>query len=260
MLIEETRKIIDKFLNTDIYPRVLDKDNLLGVVVYGSATTGYFDKNSDIDILILLNEAENSVRGVKYVDGTKIEYFIKPIEKFLSESVSFTNTNCPSHIALNQNCEILYGKKDFVKNILNADNEFYNKNHKKPEINYLQKIVQIDNRISSLKNIYERCGNEFEMVYYNVLEMIRTLHSANMGEADIPFVKAYRIYNDEDYYNKYVGKNAKNIIPNKEFVKKYNKCVEEKDNREIMMKNLINLYKFEKQNYKIDPKDYELIF
>lgn len=258
MLDENARKIIVKFLEKYIYPRLLDKDNLLGVIVYGSATTGYFDKNSDIDILILLNVAENSIRGVKYVDETKIEYFIKPIEKFLSEGVSFTNSNCPSHIALNQNCQILYGKADFIKNILNADNQFYNKNHKKPKINYLQKLVQIDNRISSLKNIYERCGNEFEMVYYNILEMIRTLHSAHNDEADIPFVKAYRVYNDKNYYDKYVGKNAGNVIPNQEFVNKYNKCIEDKESRESMLKNLISLYQYEKQDYKINPKDYEL--
>ncbi len=260
MIDEKYRKIIDRFLAVHITPRVLDKDNLLGVVVYGSSTTGYYDKNSDIDLLVLLNEAENSVRGVKYVDEVKIEYFIKPIEKFLSESVSFTNMNCPSHIALNQNCEILYGKEDFIRNMLNADNDFYNKNHKKPNINYFQKLVQIDNRMSSLKNIYDRQGKEFEMVYYNVLEMIRTLHSSHNEEADIPFVKAYRVYNDKDYYNRYVGKGAKNVVPDKEFVKRYNMCVEQKETRETMMNNIDGLYEYEKKSYKIDPKNYELIF
>lgn len=259
MVDERIKKIIDKFLSKHIYPRIVDKDNLLGVIVYGSATTGYFDKNSDVDVFILLNEAENVIRGVKIVDGVKIEYFIKPIEKFLSEGVNFSNMNCPSHIALNQNCEILYGKTALVKNILNSDNEYYNTNHKKPQINYLLKLVQIDNRLSSLKNIYKRNGEEFEMVYYNILEMIRSLHTAYNGEASIPFVKAFRVYNDSNYYKKYVGKNAKNPMPNPEFVEKYNKCIKEKGNREIMLKNLCDLYQYENQNYKINPKDYELI-
>lgn len=260
MIDENTKKIIDKFLVKHIYPRITDKNNLLGVIVYGSATTGYLGKNSDVDVIILLNESKNTIRGVKFVDGVKVEYFIKPLEKFLSESINFTNINCPSHIALNQNCEILYGKKDFIRDLLNADNEFYNNHHKKPQINFLLKLVQIDNRISSLKNIYEREGKEFDVVYYNILEMIRSLHTAHNGEADIPFVKAYRLYTDSDYYKKYVGENAKNVIPNSEFVERYIKCVEEKGDRETMMKNLYELYFYEKQFYNINPKDYELVF
>ena len=257
---KKVKLVIDKFLQSNIFPRIPDKDNLLGVIVYGSVATGYFDENSDIDLLVLLNYAENSVRGVKFVDGTKIEYFIKPIEKFLSEGVAFTNSNCPSHIALNQNATILYGQEDFVKNILNADNQFYNQNHKKPSINFEQKIVQIDNRIASLENIHKRNGKEFHMVYYNILELIRATHSAHSGEADIPFAKAYRVYTDKQYYNKYVGENAENSIPDSEFVKLYKKCIEQVDDKEEMLINLHNLFDYEKSSYNIDPHYYELTF
>ena len=257
MINENAKLVIDKFLESQIFPRILDMDNLLGVIVYGSATTGYFDKNSDIDLLILLNYAESSIRGVKFVDGIKIEYFIKPIEKFLSEGVKFTYSNCPSHIALNQNATILYGQEDFVKNILNADNQFYNKNHRNPNVNFDQKIVQIDNRIASLENIYKRNGREFDMVYYNILELIRTTHSAHSGEADIPFVKAYRIYTDDEYYKKYVGEGAENPIPDPEFVELYIKCIEQTDNKEQMLINIHNLYNYEKSHYIINPHDYE---
>ena len=55
---------IEKFLKESIYPNILDKDNLLGVLVYGSSLTGFSSKNSDIDLLIILNEAEETIRGV----------------------------------------------------------------------------------------------------------------------------------------------------------------------------------------------------
>ncbi len=260
MIDREASRIIDKFLNSRIFPKILDKDNLLGVVVYGSVTTGFFDKNSDIDLLVLLNYAKHSVRGVNFVDGVKIEYFIKPIEKFLSEGVQFTNMNCPSHIALSQNAAILYGDLDFVKGMLNADNTFYNENHKKPIMDFETQIVQVDNRISSLKNIYQRKGAEFEMVYYNILEMIRSLHSAHAGEANIPFVKAYRVYKDPDYYDKYVGKCADNKKPDRKFVELYSKCIEETDNRAVMLNNLIALYEYERSFYNTNPNNYELTF
>ena len=260
MIDEQAKTTIDEFLNSTVYPNILDRQNVLGVIVYGSATTGYFDKNSDIDLLILLNYSDHCVRGVKRINGTKIEYFIKPIERFLTEGVEFTNTNCPSHIALNQNAEILYGQKDFVKNILNADNEFYNQRHKRPNVDFSKKLVQIDNRIASLKNIYKRNGVEFNMVYYNILEMIRDIHSSHSGEAAIPFVKAYRVYTDPEYYDKYVGKKAANNKPSKTFIKFYTACVEQSDSRETMLKNLTALFNYEKEFYKINPNDYELTF
>ena len=51
---EEVKKVVKKFLMNEIYPNILDKDNLLGVLVYGSSLTGFSSKNSDIDLLIVL--------------------------------------------------------------------------------------------------------------------------------------------------------------------------------------------------------------
>ncbi len=251
------KQIVLKFLEEQIYPNILDKDNLLGVVVYGSSTTGYIDKNSDVDVLILLNYADKTIRGVKHVEGQKIEYFIKPIEKFLSDAVKFTHSNCPSHIALNQNGIILYDRCDFVKNILNADNTFYTENHKSPKTNYDLQIVQISNRMASLRNILDRNGKEFNMVYYNILEMIRRLHSKRSGEADIPFVKAYKVYTDSKYYDRYVGKATGNLKPDTNFVKLYTTCIECNDSQ-VMYQNLEKLYNYEKSHYKIDPDNYEI--
>ncbi len=254
---EEVKKVVEKFLMNEIYPNILDKDNLLGVLVYGSSLTGFSSKNSDIDLLIVLREADNVTRGVKHVDGQKIEYFIKPIEKFLSEGVSFTKRNCPSHIALGQNAYMLYDQGGLVENLLKVDNEFYNKNHEKPKENFNLKFVQIENRIASLKNIFERNGEEFYMVYYNILEMIRSFHSQRSGEAEIPFAKAYRVYNDKEYYDKFVSNKAENELPDEKFVELYNKCIKI-DDREKMLKNLSSVYQYEKTFVEIDPSDYEI--
>lgn len=255
---KEIENILRSFVKEHIMPRILDKDNLLAVITYGSSSTGYSSQNSDIDLLIIVNRAENTTRGVKIYQGKKIEYFIKPIEKFLSEGVSFSRQNCPSHVALEQNAYFLYDRDDLVANYLKADAKYYNKNRQKPNENYDLKLVQIENRIASLKNIYNRDGKEFHMVYFNVLEMIRSLHSKHNDEADIPFVKAYKIYNDDDYYDKFVSGHAENAKPSKTFVKLYSNCVEEYSDKDKMMENLLKLYEYEKGFYKIDPLDYEI--
>lgn len=254
----EIKSLLEDFIAQYIMPDILDKDNLLGILTYGSSLTGYSSKNSDIDLLVILNYAQETIRGVKNFKGRKIEYFIKPIEKFLSESVKFTKSNCPSHVALEQNAYFLYDKGDFISNILKSSVYFYNKNREIPNDNFDLKLVQIDNRISSLKNIFIRQGKEFHMVYYNIVEMIRALHSKRNDEADIPFAKAYRIYTDSDYYNRFVSNNATNTLPDKKFVALYKNCVEEFTNKEEMLKNLERLYDYEKQFYEIDPTNYQI--
>ena len=237
---KEVENILRSFVKEHIMPKILDKDNLLGIITYGSSATGYSSNNSDIDLLIVVNRADKTTRGVKIYQGRKIEYFIKPIEKFLSEGVNFSRQNCPSHVALEQNAYFLYDRGDFIANILKADATFYNENRQK------------------LNEIYDRNGKEFYMVYFNLLEMIRSLHSKRNDEADIPFAKAYKIYTDKNYYDKYVSSHAKNPLPDRTFVKLYTSCVEEHIDREKMMINLNKLYEFEKQFYKIDPLDYEI--
>lgn len=255
----EIKELLTEFCNKYIWPMdlFLDKDNLLAIVTYGSSLTGFSSKNSDVDLLIIANKADNITRGVKMFKGKKIEYFIKPIEAFLSEGVKYTKSNCPSHVALYQNAYILFDRCN-IKEFLHADAEFYNQNRQQPKQNFDLKLVQIENRIASLKNILERDGKEFHMVYFNVLEMLRAYHSTRSEEAEIPFAKAYRVYNDSEYYNKFVSNNASNPLPDKQFVKLYNSCVEEYSNKQQMLTNLENLYNYEKQFVNINPTDYEI--
>lgn len=255
----EIKSVIDKFAASNVYPKILDKDNLLGILVYGSSLTGYSAKNSDIDVLVVLREADTCFRGVTYIDGRKVEYFFKPIEKFLSEAVGFTKSNCPSHIAMYQNAYFYYDQGDIMKNFLQADNQFYNANREKPKTNEDIKFVQIENRLCSLTNILQRDGQEFYMVYYNVLEMIRAFHSLRSGESDVPFAKAYRVYNDKNYYNQFVGKDASNPLPDPNFVELYNKCIN-LDEKPVMMGNINNLYNYEKQFVKIDPNNFTIAY
>lgn len=254
----EVLALLNEFLETHIYPAILDKDNLLAVATYGSALTGYSSKNSDIDLLVLLNYAPETIRGVKNFKGRKVEYFIKPIEKFLSEAVKFTKSNCPSHVALQQNAYFLYDRDGMVANMLQSDVKFYNQNREIPKENFDLKLVQVENRIASLYNIFDRNGKEFHMVYYNIVEMIRSLHSKRNDEADIPFAKAYRVYTSPEYYDKFVSNNATNTLPDPMFVKLYKTCIEEYSNKSQMLINLNNLYQYEKQFYNINPNDYEI--
>lgn len=256
---KEVKNLIERFLEERIYSdELFDKLDLLSVLVYGSSLTGYASKDSDIDLLIVTIPGDKVIRGVCYYEGRKIEYFIKPIERFLSESQKFADMNCPSHLALQQNAYILFDRGGFMENALKTEVEFYNKNRKPPKFDKDTKLVQIENRIASLKNIFSRKGKEFYSVYYNILELLRTYHQITHEEADIPFAKAYRVYTDKNYYDRFVGANANNPLPDKKFVELYSRCVENHGDQQIMLNNLVELYNYEKQGARINPNNYQL--
>ena len=256
---KDIKELVENFLEEKIYSNDLfDKDNLLSVLIYGSTQTGYSSKNSDIDLLIVTISGDNVERGVSNYKNRKIEYFIKPFEKYMDESQKFTASNCPSHLAIEQNTYLLFDRGGFMENVLKTEVDFYNKNRKPPKFNKEIKLVQIENRMASLKNILERNGKEFFMVYYNILELLRVYHSTTHEEADIPFAKAFRIYKDKNYYKKFVSASANNPLPDKRFVELYTKCVEEHGDEHSMFNNLMDLYRYESRGSKIDPKNYKI--
>ena len=59
----------------------LNNEHVFGILFYGSYFTGFNEENSDIDLHIVFdNEDPNHlIRGNKVIDGTRIEYFEKPL-------------------------------------------------------------------------------------------------------------------------------------------------------------------------------------
>ncbi len=255
---EELKQLALDFYENVLFNKVLDPSNILGCIIYGSSTTGALQKSSDIDMLLLVNSAEFTTRGVSFYKGQKFEYFVKPIEKFLSETIKYTNSNTPSQVALYQNGYILIDNYGIVSNFIKTARDFYIKNHKGKKQNVQLELAQISNRICSLKNILESNGVEFDYVYFNILEMIRTFQSEYNGEAQVGFAKAYKVYNDNEYYDKYVGKDAGNKKPDNTFVKLFNECVKNNKNNLEKLQNLTKLYNFIKSSVKEFKEEYEI--
>lgn len=85
--------IIQKFITSMNY---LENKHVLGVFFYGSFLTGYNNKNSDLDLHIIFDNSnpKHLIRGSKYIDGIRIEYFEKPInDLYLSIDNDYQNQN-----------------------------------------------------------------------------------------------------------------------------------------------------------------------
>lgn len=60
------------------------RKDVIGILIVGSILMRKPDKNSDVDVQIILDKSETRTRGNTEVDGIEIEYFINPVEQIRS--------------------------------------------------------------------------------------------------------------------------------------------------------------------------------
>ena len=90
---QDVDKTIQKFI-TDMH--YIENEHVLGCFFYGSFLTGFNHKKSDIDLHIIFDNSDpyRLIRGNKFVNGTRIEYFEKPIDDlYLSINNDFNRQN-----------------------------------------------------------------------------------------------------------------------------------------------------------------------
>ena len=89
----------------------LGNNHVLGIIVYGSYTTGYNNKNSDIDMHIIKDDSDERLyRGVSNVDGFKIEYFEKPISDIYLSIENDFETNENAYLTIIGHGKILFDR------------------------------------------------------------------------------------------------------------------------------------------------------
>jgi predicted nucleotidyltransferase len=65
-------------LDSFVAPWMVRK-GVVGVLLCGSAARGRFDRNSDLDVHIVLDRAARRTRGNVRVNGVEVEYFLNPV-------------------------------------------------------------------------------------------------------------------------------------------------------------------------------------
>jgi len=108
----------------DKYKQVLDKfimkykkdDNVIGILVSGSIIHSKPDKNSDLDVHIILNKSTMRERGNTWIDGVEIEYFINPISQINEYFRSEIDKPCTVHMLANS--IVLYRRGEIVDKLI----------------------------------------------------------------------------------------------------------------------------------------------
>ena len=235
----------------------LENNHVLGIIVYGSYTTGYNNKNSDIDMHIIKDDSDEKLyRGVSIIDGFKIEYFEKPISDIYLSIENDFETNENAYLTIIGHGKVLFDKDGKISKLQRYILDKYSQ--PLPALSgddAKEMAVIIDNRMIKLRTMLENNKPEFIYNYYLVVEKIRKFYSRLCGCANIPVDKAFRIYTDKRYRESF----CKSVIPDEEFLGMYFNAVTNNGSNEEKMDIVTELYNYSIRNLELNPNNYRIL-
>lgn len=251
---EKYQIAVTKFIDEMNY---LKNEHILGIIIYGSYTTGYNHKDSDIDMHIIMDNSDDKLyRGVSNIDGFKIEYFEKPISDIYLSIENDFETNENAYLTIIGYGNILFDRNGEISSLKNYIIEKYN--NPLPPLSgddAKEMAVIIDNRIVKLRSMLENNRPEFIYNYYLVVEKIRKFYSRLCGCPNVPVDKTFKIYTDIKYREIF----CKSAIPDNDFIQMYFNAVTNKGTNEEKMNIIIRLYNYAIRNLDIDPNNYRIL-
>lgn len=246
---------ISTFINEMGY---LNNKHVLGILFYGSYFTGVNTSNSDIDIHIILDNdnPEHLIRGNKFVDGTRIEYFEKPIENIYQIiEEDYTSQNSAS-LSIFGKSKIIYDKDGQLKQLQNyVINKFSNPLPPLSDYEAKEQMSIINNRMEKLE-IYAINDNPyFNHLYHLTIDKIRRFYHSLMGMPRIETSKGFRLYTSELYRNAF----SINKIPEQPFIDMYFEAITNGGLNKIQKYQLLRkIYEFAKRNVFLNVKEHRI--
>ena len=249
--------IEDKILSFVTDMGYLNNEHVLGILFYGSYLTGLNTKNSDIDLHIIFdNEDPNHlIRGNKIVDGTRIEYFEKPLEDiYQTVDEDYINQNNAT-LTIFGTSKIIYAKDNQLKELQEyVVNKFSNPLPPLSNDEAKEQVSIINNRMEKLEKYAETDYPHFEHLYHLTIEKIRRFYHRLTGIPWIETSKGFKLYTDERYRKAF----CIDKIPDEIFIEMYFEAISNKNLSIIQKYNLLNkMYEFTKRNVNLE-NDYRI--
>ena len=247
----------DKILSFVHEMGYLNNEHVLGILFYGSYLTGFNNENSDIDLHIVFdNEDPNHlIRGNKVIDGTRIEYFEKPIlDIYQTVNEDFLHQNNAT-LTIFGTSKIIYAKDNQLKQLQEyVVSKFATPLPPLSVDEAKEQVSIINNRMEKLKQYAEFDSPYFEHLYHLTIEKIRRFYHNIMGIPRIETSKGFRLYTDERYRRAFCFL----FIPEHPFIEMYFEAISNTSVDKIQKYNLLyKMYEFTKRNVVLD-KDYRI--
>lgn len=255
MKIEDVNKIIIDFINDMQY---LEDEHVLGFFFYGSFLTGFNNEKSDIDLHIIFDNSDSKhlIRGNKYIDGIRIEYFEKPINDVYFSIDNDFNRQCNAMLSIVGTSKIIFDKNGDLKKLQQYALSKFSKSLPPLEEEDAKEYVSIlNNRMEKLEKACLDDNPYFYHLYHLTIEKIRKFYHRLNGMPEVPTSKVFRVYTDEEYRKSFYKDN----IPEKEFVDMYLDAISDNSlNKEKKLDKVNKLFNFAKRNIILDS-DYRIL-
>lgn len=203
--------------------------NVLAALVSGSYIHSTPDKNSDLDVYVLLEKAKMRERGNTWINGVEIEYFINPVNqvRYYFETETGNKAPCTAHMFANS--KILYQKDKTINQLIKEAKAILKKKMpamKKMDLEFAR--YSIDDTQKDLEDVYlKKDIFAFSLIANNLLQECLNL-----------FFKVYRISREK---SKRLQEHLKSI--DKNFEKLYTSALIETD-IDKQYKNINNLVNY----------------
>ena len=251
----DIEKITSQFIQ---YMKYMENEHVLGAFFYGSYQTGFNRKHSDIDILIVFdnNNPNRLIRGNKYINGIRIEYFEKPLNDIYLTIKNDYNNQSNAPLSIVGTSKILFDKKGALKKL----QKYAIKTFSKPlpvldEETAKEYVSILNNRMEKIHILASENSPYFTHLYHLTIEKIRKFYHKLNGLPELQSSKVYRIYKDEEYRKSFY----KNNIPEKEFISIYFKAITDtSSNINEKLNTIENLFKYATRNITLNPEEYRI--
>ena len=211
--------VLEKILKFIKEMNYSNNEHCLGVIVYGSSLTGFNTETSDIDLHIVFDDSNPNhiVRGCKFIDGVKVEYFEKPIRDiYLSIENGYLNQNNALYSMIG-NGTIVFEQGNKLSLLQQyAINRFMEPMPPLSEDETKEQVSIINNRMEKLERYAIEDNPYFDHLYHLAINKIRKFYHKVLGISNIPTSKVYRLYTDDEYRKSTYKEN-----PEQEFVNMY---------------------------------------
>jgi predicted nucleotidyltransferase len=128
-----TEDIVKKFQSALDEFVTLHKNNpnVIGILVSGSFIHSKPDKNSDLDISIVMSNSKTRTRGNTWIHGVEIEYFINPVAQIENYFVTEIADKSPCTAHMFANSITLYKKGNQIEKLIKKAKQIMKKKTQK---------------------------------------------------------------------------------------------------------------------------------
>lgn len=249
-------EVIMTFLNKEGY---FARDDIEGVVFYGSAATGYATETSDLDLQIITNNDNPDIliRGISTINGTRIEYFEKPLCDYYARATKDFENQSNVLLSMIGYGTIIYDRSGNIKILQEYIRQYYSSSLPPMSDDEAKEMVSIiNNRMIDLRALFEQNNPYFNHLYHLTVEKIKKFYHRLTGCPEISTSKTLKIYTDNTGYRERIFKN----IPEQEFLDLYIDALDlnmNKTNQE-KMNAIDNLYNYAKRNVDLNQNHYRI--